>query len=122
MHNIRNTIKRILIPLKNLWLFRKVVMRYRWWDFEFTLDIFIFSLEQQIKNWDKAHYIGSEFTKKRMIVLLKRLREFEEKRDELINECYARKLYSRDVLRIKINELTFRTWYSLGRNIKRFWD
>lgn len=117
----KKMIRDIKDGISNFWKYRKIIWNDRWWDYGFTLKLIRFKLNDNIQNWDKSHYVGCNFTKKRMIVLLKRIDEFEDKIEELQN-LYFIKLISKDEYRKKKNKIIHDCWYSLGRNIQRFWD
>ena len=113
-YNIKNGIK-------NLWTYRKVIWNDRWYDYSYIFKLLEFKLKDTIKNWDKAHYIGSEFTKKRMQVLLNRIEEYQTNLENLQELLYKKKLDRKEYLKLK-EELLNKTWKSFGRNITRFWD
>lgn len=48
---------------KNIWLFRKVLWRHRWWDYSFTLEALQTSLQIQSENLEKY---GIEVDKSRL--------------------------------------------------------
>lgn len=114
-------IRDIKVGISNFWKYRKIIWNDRWWDYDFTLKMIRFKLNDNIQNWDKSHYVGFEFTKKRMIVLLKRLDLFEEEIEEL-QYMYFRMLISKDEYLKRKNIIIHKCWFSLGRNIRRFWD
>ena len=60
-----------------IWKYRNIIWKDRWYDYSYIIELLKFKLKDNIKNWDNAHYIGSDFTKKRMIVILKRIEEFD---------------------------------------------
>jgi hypothetical protein len=107
--------------IKNFWKYKGVIWKDRWYDYSFIIELLKFKLKDNIKNWDKAHYVGSNFTKKRMIVLLNRIEEFEVNLENLQELYYTKKLSKDEFNKLK-KELLMLTWYSLGRNIQRFWD
>jgi hypothetical protein len=113
-YNIKNGIK-------NLWTYRKVIWNDRWYDYSFIFKLLEFKLNDTIKNWEGAHYIGSEFTKKRMHVLLNRLEEYETNLDNLQELYFTKKIDKEEYLLLK-EKLLNKTWKSLGKNITRFWD
>ena len=113
-YNIKNGIK-------NLWTYKSVIWNDRWYDYSYIFKILEFKLEQNIKNWDKSHYVGSEFTKKRMIICLQRIQEYNTNLENLQELLFTKKISKLEYLKQK-DKLLNRTWKSFGRNIQRFWD
>lgn len=107
--------------IKNIWKYRNIIWKDRWYDYSYIIELLKFKLKDNIKNWDNAHYIGSDFTKKRMIVILKRIEEFDMNLENLQELYYTKKISKLKYSELK-RELIMKTWYSLGRNIKKFWD
>ena len=107
--------------IKNFWKYRKIIWNDRWYDYFFIINLIEFKLEDTIKNWDKAHYIGSDFTKGRMIVVLKRIKTFQDNLEELQEKYYSKTITKEKYLKEK-NILLEKTWKRFGRNITRFWD
>ena len=105
----------------NYWKYKKVIAIDRWYDYQFIMNLIEFKLEDTIKNWDKAHYIGSNFTKGRMIIILKRIKTFQDNLYELQEKYYSKTITKEKYLKEK-NILLEKTWKSFGRNITRFWD
>ena len=114
LYNIKNGIK-------NFWNYKSVIWNDRWYDYSYIFKLLEFKLKDTIKNWDKAHYIGSEFTKKRMIVLLSRIEEYNTNLENLHELYFLKKIDKAEYRRLK-EELLNKTWKSLGKNITRFWD
>lgn len=114
LYNIKNGIK-------NLWTYKSVIWNDRWYDYSFIIKLLEFKLKYTIKNWDKAHYIGSDFTKKRMQIILNRIEEYQTNLDNLQEMYYLKKIDKKEYRRLK-EELLNKTWKSLGKNITRFWD
>jgi hypothetical protein len=56
------------------------------------LDMWIFKLEDMIKEWDNAHYVGSDFTKKRMIIIV---RDLKLLRDDNFEDEYYEPVYEK---------------------------
>ena len=113
-YNIKN-------GLKNLWIYKSIIWNDRWYDYSYIFKILEFKLEQNIKNWNKAHYVGSEFTKKRMIICLQRIQEYNTNLENLQELLFTKKISKLEYLKQK-DKLLNRTWKSFGRNIQRFWD
>lgn len=63
-----------------------VVARWRWWDYEFSVDLLAKDLQLRIKRWGvETHYVGECFTLGRMVVVL---RYYEEYKNCSIDEEY----------------------------------
>jgi outer membrane protein assembly factor BamD (BamD/ComL family) len=107
--------------LKNLWKYKGIVWKDRWWDYEFLINIIIFKLDDMIKNWDDAHYVGSDFTKKRMIVIRNRIASYEDNMESLYKKFSYGKI-TKEELEKEIEKLNNKTWGALGKNIRKFWD
>ena len=107
--------------IKNLWKYKSVIWNDRWYDYQYIFSLLEFKLKDTIKNWDNAHYVGSEFTKKRMQVLLNRIEEYAVNLENL-EELYYTKKISKTEYNKRKDDLINKTWKSLGRNITRFWD
>lgn len=114
IYNIKNGVK-------NFWNYKSVIWNDRWYDHSYIIAVLKFKLQQNIKQWDKAHYVGSEFTKGRMIICLQRIEEFDTNLENLQEMFYTKKITKDEFNKLK-KELLMKTWYSLGRNIQRFWD
>lgn len=114
IYNIKNGVK-------NFWNYKSVIWNDRWYDHSYIIAVLKFKLQQNIKQWDKAHYVGSEFTKGRMIICLQRIEEFDTNLENLQELWYTKKITKDEFNKLK-KELLMKTWYSLGRNIQRFWD
>ena len=113
-YNIKNGIK-------NLLTYKEVIWYDRWYDYSYIIKILTFKLKNTIKNWNKAHYIGSNFTRLRMQVLLNRIEEYETNLDNLREMYFTKKIDKEEYLLLK-DKLLNKTWKSFGRNIIRFWD
>ena len=107
--------------IKNFWNYRNVIWKDRWYDYSYILKLLEFKLRDTIKNWDCAHYIGSNFTKLRMQVILNRIEEYSVNLENLGELLYQKKI-SREEYNKQKDELLNKTWKTLGRNITRFWD
>lgn len=107
--------------VKNLWDYKSIIWNDRWYDHSFILNLLVFKMKRNIKQWNNAHYIGSDFTKKRMIVLTKRLQEYEDNKEQLLSDCISKK-YNKKQYNIKLKQLQHKTWTSFGRQMYKFWD
>lgn len=64
-------IKEVVIGIKNMVYFWRVIWNYRWWDYGFTYDILVKDLELRYEKWGThTHYVGDKFTKQRIEVVL----------------------------------------------------
>lgn len=116
-----NVFYKIKNGLKNLWTYKSVIWNDRWYDYDYIMKILLFKLKYNIENWDKAHYVGSEFTKKRMIVCYNRLEEYNTNLEILQELLFTKKILKCE-FKTKRAKLINDTWNSFGRNIQRFWD
>lgn len=107
--------------IKNFWKYRKVIWKDRWYDYSYILKLLEFKLKDTIENWDNTHYVGSEFTKLRMQVILNRIEEYTVNLENLGDLLYHKKISREEYNRLK-NNLLDKTWKTFGRNITRFWD
>jgi len=65
---------RSLVSLAGFW---GVIWKWRWYDYGYTVDILERDLQLRLKYWGKdTHYVGDNFTKGRMLVLLKNLDQY----------------------------------------------
>lgn len=57
-----NYIREPFTSIYNLWLFKKEIMSWRWWDYNFTLSVLLKCLELKREKWDGdyCHYVGYE--------------------------------------------------------------
>ena len=102
MHKYRYTLQSIV----NLVKWGKVVWRYRWWDYGFTLDMIVQDLKLKEARWGiDTHHVGDMYTKKRIQVLLRMY-------DRYINadSTYDEDRYLKQFLKAYI------------RNLPRLWD
>lgn len=60
---------RFVEGLYNLWAFKKVVWRFRWWDYGFQEQMLDKMLEKCEEEWSGSHYVGCEFTLGRIKVV-----------------------------------------------------
>ena len=118
---ITRPLKRIKNGLKNYWIYRKIIWNDRWYDHSFFISLIDFKLQTLIDNWDYSNYVGSDFTKKRIIVIKKRISSYQDNLDELHTQYFDKKI-SKSELKYNINKLNDKTWKELGRNLIRFWD
>lgn len=107
--------------LKNFWNYRSIIWNDRWYDYSYIFKLLEFKLKDTINNWDRAHYVGSEFTQKRMQILLNRIQEYQTNLENLQELYYTKKISKEEYLKLK-EKLLNKTWKSFGRNITRFWD
>ena len=84
--------------------FATVVWKWRWYDYGYSIDVLVRMLEMQVASWDKAHYVGSEFTKGRMLVLLRWYKKSKE------GSMWDERRYEDKFLK------------GYARNARKFWD
>jgi len=105
IHSIRNGIR-------NVFYFFPVIWKYRWWDFEFFLDIIEHTLKDYTNHYGKdSHFLGDEFVRKRACVLLKMLEKYRECHDWDFKKSNDEK-----------KQLRRKFFIQLSNNIERFWD
>lgn len=95
--------------MKELWRslvsmvrFCKVVGRWRWWDYQFDLDLLARALALKEREWLKhTRYYGDTFTRKRIQVLLRMYEEYRNAEVYTENEKLKRflKMYARNAHR-----------------------
>lgn len=115
-------IKDVYRGFSNILKYSRIIWNDRWYDQMFTYNLLIFKLKDNIKNWDKSHYIGKEFTKKRMIIIVKKLEEYEGTSFKISYDYSVKKKYSKKEHQELQKKLLQETWTRLGRNMCRFWD
>lgn len=119
---MKYAIKSFIYGIQNLWKWKSVAWNDRWFDHSFLITVIKFKLQDMINNWDNAHYIGSNFTKLRMIVILKRIEAFEDRLDDLLYLYVVHKKFTKEEYKRERRKIISKTWCVLGRNIERFWD
>lgn len=90
--------------LRNVVQLLGVVWKWRWYDYGYSLGVLVKMLEMQVAKWNEAHYVGSEFTKGRMLVLL---RWYKKSKD---GNMWDERRYERKFLK------------GYARNVRKFWD
>lgn len=111
----------VIDGIRNYWTYRKIIYNDRWYDYSYILTLLEFKLQDTINQWDKSHYVGSNFTKLRMIIILNRLKEYDNDLNWL-HEQYYSGLITKQQYNLSKQQLLNKTWNCLGRNITRFWD
>lgn len=99
-------IREVYRSLRNLVRFFKIVWQWRWYDPSYAMDLVVKDLEIRLEHWGKdTHYVGDNFTKGRIMVLLR---------------WYKR---SKDSYRFD-DELKYEKKFLQGyaKNIMKFWD
>ena len=114
--------RRIIDGINNFWYYRKLIWNDRWWDHAFLTDMIEAKLQNMIDHWDESNSIGYKFTKKRMIVLQKRIKNFDRKIVDLEYDYIVEKKYTFDEYKKESKKIHDETWSQFGRNLHRFWD
>ena len=120
--NLRDKFYQIKEGLYNFWYYRKLIWHDRWWDHAFLTDMIETKLQNMIDHWDDSIYIGHQFTKKRMIILQKRIKEFDSRIMDLEYDYVVKKKYTLEEYKKEKKKLHNDTWGQFGKNIQRFWD
>jgi hypothetical protein len=114
--------------IKNLWAWRKIIWRDRWWDYSFLMTIIEFKLKLMRDNWDNSHYVNSEHEKEQLEKLLTILNEIQELENsdkfenDKISELYqkfGRGLF--DVVEWK-EKYDGKEYTKKCSQVERFWD
>jgi hypothetical protein len=122
-NSIMIPIKQKITCLSNLWKWRKVICKDRWWDYSFMLEILLFKLKDMNSHWGTStHYQGDLDDKKILEELIEDLewmvnvddyspdRKFNNIADEMkyIDEEYKKR--------------SSRFWGRMDRHHRKFWD
>lgn len=89
--NIVTSIRSIKQGLKNLWEWKGIIWRNRWYDYSFFMSLQKKQLTYMRDNWDNAHYVHSEREKETLDKLIRILDEIEQYDDvdqEMVNKKY----------------------------------
>lgn len=78
----------------NLYNFNKVICNFRWWDYDFQVQVIYQMLKELDKNWHKNHYIDGNFTHLRIKVLIRMLDKYNNEFDNKILTLFMKR-YSR---------------------------
>ena len=106
-HYIRSNYRNTINGFSNLWRWRKIIWRDRFWDYQFLIDTIEFKLKDMEENWVKNTWgCGDKKIKKELQGLLMILEEIDhldndydigwKERDQKIDLCYqdfGRKLF-----------------------------
>lgn len=99
-------VKSTINGFKNLWFYRKVIWRYRWYDYGYQLAVIDKMLENCEKHWGiDTHYVGDKFTLGRIRVIRKYIALYNS-----TDDMYEESRLFKKIMR----------YYS--RNLERFWD
>jgi len=95
---------------QNLKLYFPILIKDRWYDYEFFEELIIHKLKDLEKHWGKdTHYVGDCFTKKRIQVLLRKWEKIKKLENNIDTFKEAEKL--------KVQ------WFKeFGRTLPRLWD
>ena len=93
---------------QNLKLYFPILIKDRWWDYEFFDELIIYKLKDLERHWGKdTHYVGDCFAKGRIKVLLKQWEKIK-------------KLEIKDLKKYKKERAK---WFCrFGRTLPRLWD
>jgi len=113
----------------NLWIWKSIIWKDRFWDYSFFTTILVFKLEQMEKYWGvDTHHEGDKFTKGRLKVLIKRFKELEDDIENCLDTSHLANLTDEEkmqlfrIARKREKWLVDRAFKVLGRNHRRFWD
>lgn len=109
----------IIVPIReffrgifNLWKWRKIIWRDRWWDYYFFLGILRFKLKDMEEHWGTStHYVGDYEDKKIIKELLEDLDWMLDDEHEF-NKDYEEEYKKRSK----------RFFGRLDRHHRKFWD
>jgi hypothetical protein len=88
--------------------FARTIWKHRWWDYYFFQNLLDKQLEYLEVNYGtNSHFVGDNFTKGRIMVLRRYLKDWVECDDFDENQCKNKRK---------------RFFKYLERNIERFWD
>jgi len=98
--------------LINLWKWRKIIWRDRWWDYYFLLEILRFKLEDMYENWgNNTHYVD-DYKEKDLI------KDLLDDLNWLINDENEFK----DGYADEYKKRSKRFFSKLDRNHRKLWD
>lgn len=131
LKDIRLAVLGFFIGMGNFWYYRELIYRDRWYDHDFLIKFITVKLKQMEENWHNCHYMGSDFTKKRMQIIRKGLETFEEEIDNMVYKKVTEipqeysdeeRKEARKEIRKESRRIEDKVFSRLGRNIRRFWD
>ena len=94
--------------LESVRFFAKTIWKHRWWDYWFLQRFMDRLLEHMEKHYGKdTHFVGAEFTKGRIIIVRKYLKEWMECDEFNDFDCKNKRK---------------KFFKHFERNIERFWD
>ncbi len=117
--------------ITNLWEWKGIIWRDRWWDNYFLTVIIKKKLQIMHDQWDEAHYVASEVEKEELRILIGMLDEIERLEDEMDFNNEVDEIYEDFGKRLFTVETKTSTWEEKGEtktdtktmsNIRRFWD
>lgn len=72
-------IKELGRSLGNLLTWLRVIWQWRWWDYSYSVDLLEHDLRTRLRYWGtRTHYIGEQFTRGRILVVLQYLQDYRE--------------------------------------------
>ena len=101
---IKHTIVSIFTGLKNFWIFRKEIYRYRWWDYEFFMNTLESRLTHMEKMWEQGTHESAESDREHIQEVLAKIKEIKEieTTDDHMKEAENYEEYGK-----KMKELTY---------------
>lgn len=121
----------IVQGLKNLWEWKGIIWRNRWYDSQYLFDIQKKQLEYMRDNWHQSHYEGWEKEKETLDTLVQILEDIEKYDNELNQEMKNKKFQEFGRLLYDTKE-EVRTWKDKNGkirihrtnlpNFERLWD
>lgn len=103
--------------ISNLWNFRKVIWRFRWYDYTFISNIMYQIFDELDKNWDKSIHVGYKKEHKNIKITKEILKRISDE-DYFFN--------SKGKVDFKKTENIYNMYYDILskriKNLRQFWD
>jgi hypothetical protein len=111
-NSIRIPIRSFFKGIDNLWKWRKIIWKDRWWDYYYFLEMLRFKLKDMEEHWGKdTHYVNDYKEKEVLQALIEDL-EWMLNNDNEFKDGYAEEYKKRSK----------RFFDRLGRHHQKFWD